>query len=58
MPDETPDTCSAKWLGGPVTIPSLASGEINHGDVVDGVPRGEAAESVYWEIVKPKKVTS
>lgn len=48
------DFVRARWLGGRVQIPALGL-EVEHGDEVDGIPRGEAEASVFWEIVTKAK---
>ncbi len=54
MAEHKPDLVKAKWLGAPVDIPALGV-HAEHGDVVDGIPRGEAEASDNWEIVTGKK---
>lgn len=51
------DLVKARWLGCPVTIPSLGI-SVEYGDEVNGIPRGEAEASDNWEVVtKAKKET-
>lgn len=55
MAEPTPDKLvTARWLGGPVSIPALGV-TAEYGDEVTGVPLGEATASDNWEVVSKTK---